>query len=203
LSTVTKKLYEGLFLVGPNEEAVDFEAVCKVVEKILKKSEAELVTISKWDERKLAYEVNGKGRGLYILTYFNADPSKITAIERDVQLSEQIMRALILTTDKMSKEDIEKDTPVAAAKKDVEAAKAAAEQRAKERSLESKKASEAKAAKAAESTEVLAEAGSEPEPAPEEAPAEPEANVSEGIQLEVGPDTAPEESPTEPEKADQ
>ena len=67
--------------------------------------------MKKWDDRKLAYEVQGKGRGTYILVYFQCDPARIHAIERDVQLSEQVLRVMILRTDRMSREDMEKATP--------------------------------------------------------------------------------------------
>ena len=80
--------------------------------KILEKAGAEIVSMKKWDERRLAYEINGKNRGTYILCYFHADGQKIRQIERDAQLSELILRVLILGTEgrsKEDKEDIERD----------------------------------------------------------------------------------------------
>ena len=66
-------------------------------------------------------------RGTYLLSYFDCDPAKIGAIERGVQLSEQIVRVLILRTDRMSAEDIAGDTPVMAAENRVAAEKAKTE----------------------------------------------------------------------------
>jgi hypothetical protein len=48
--------------------------------------------------------------GTYILCYFRADGQKIRSIERAVQLSENIMRVLVLCTEGRNKEDIERDT---------------------------------------------------------------------------------------------
>ncbi|KKL04391.1 hypothetical protein LCGC14_2616520 [marine sediment metagenome] len=112
MDTVIKRLYEGLFLVDSGEAASDWDGVMGSIEKMLERGDADVVSIKKWDERRLAYEVNGKERGTYILTYFNGDPAKITGIERDVQLSERITRVMILRTDIMEQEDIDKDTPV-------------------------------------------------------------------------------------------
>ena len=111
MDTVVKRLYEGLFLVDSGLAASDWDGINEAINKILAKAGAEVVSLKKWDERKLAYDIERKSRGTYILVYFNCDTSRLAAIERDVQLSEQIMRVMILRTDKMSSKDIEKDTP--------------------------------------------------------------------------------------------
>ena len=110
-TVVNKKLYEAMFLVDSAEAAGDWDGVNGTIRKILGRAGAEIVSIRKWDERKLAYDINGKSRGTYILCYFRVDGGRIREIERDVRLSERIMRVLILCAEHMSQEDIEKDTP--------------------------------------------------------------------------------------------
>ncbi len=124
METVAKRLYESLFLVDSGDAASDWDGINKTIEKILTKADAEIVSVRKWDERRLAYEINKKARGTYILVYFNGDTAKISQIERDVQLSEQIMRVMILRTDKMTQKDIDKDTPAVKSEKEREASKA-------------------------------------------------------------------------------
>jgi small subunit ribosomal protein S6 len=97
-----------MFLVDSTAET-DWDNISSAVKKILEKADAEIVSMKKWDERKLTYKISGKDRGTYILCYFNADGQKIRQIERDAQLSERIMRALILSTAGRDKEDIERD----------------------------------------------------------------------------------------------
>jgi len=98
LETVVKKLYEAMFLVD-SALAADWDGTVASIKDILQRSDVEIVSIEKWDERKLAYEINGKSRGTYILCYFRAEGGSIRDIERTVQLSEQIMRVLILCAD--------------------------------------------------------------------------------------------------------
>lgn len=117
METAVKKLYEGMFLVDSAEAAADWDAIVTRIKSILEKTGAEIVSLRKWDERKLAYEINGKARGTYILCYFSSDGERIQEIEREAQLSEQIIRVLILCADHMSQEDIAKDTPATRAKK--------------------------------------------------------------------------------------
>jgi small subunit ribosomal protein S6 len=113
LKTVTKKLYEAMFLVDSALAASDWDGINKNIERLMSRSKAEIVSIRKWDERKLAYDISGKARGTYILCYFRADGEKISAIERDAQLSEQIMRVLILSAEELKPEEVDRETPVA------------------------------------------------------------------------------------------
>jgi small subunit ribosomal protein S6 len=112
-----KKLYEAMFLVDSADAAADWDGVNAAVKNVLERAGAEIVSIRKWEDRRLAYEIDGKARGMYILSYFNAEGGRIREIERDVQLSERIMRVLILSAEHLGKADIEKDTPAEAAER--------------------------------------------------------------------------------------
>jgi small subunit ribosomal protein S6 len=96
-----------MFLVDSAEATTDWDGVIATIKNILEKAGAEIVSIRKWDDRKLAYEINGKGKGTYILCYFRAAGSKLQDIERDIQLSERIMRVLILCAEHRQAEDVE------------------------------------------------------------------------------------------------
>ena len=118
METATRKLYEGMFLVDSARATADWEGILSTIRTILERAQAEIVSLRKWDERKLTYNISGKSRGTYILSYFRAEGNRIRDIERDVQLSEKIMRALILNTEQMTPGDIEKETPAVKAEKD-------------------------------------------------------------------------------------
>lgn len=100
-----------MFLVDSSIAGADWDGTISVIKTILKKVKAEIISIKKWDDRKLAYNIKGKSRGTYILSYFRVEGEKITDIENAVRLSEKIMRALILNAEHMSQEDIDKETP--------------------------------------------------------------------------------------------
>lgn len=111
METAVKKLYEGMFLIDSAEAAKDWDGIIELITKILTKTDAEIISIRKWDERPLAYSIRRCNRGTYILVYFRVEGPKISEIEHDVQLSERIMRALILKADHLTEEDIAKETP--------------------------------------------------------------------------------------------
>ncbi len=73
-----KKTYEAMFLLDASSS--DFEAASEPIRAVLERSEAETLSMKAWDERRLAYEIKGHRRGLYVLAYFHADPLKISEI---------------------------------------------------------------------------------------------------------------------------
>jgi small subunit ribosomal protein S6 len=111
LDTVAKRLYEGLFLIDAAEAASDWDGVKELIKRILEKGGAEIISLRKWDERRLAYDIGGKDKGTYILVYFNAPTASISSIERDIRLSERIMRAMVIRGDHITQADMDKDTP--------------------------------------------------------------------------------------------
>lgn len=121
METLTKnKLYEGMFLIDSSLAGSDWDGIISSIRKILEKAEAEILSIKKWDDRRLAYDIKGTSRGTYILSYFKVDGGRITDIEKSVRLSEKIMRVLILSAERLSQEDIEKDTPAMKLEKETE-----------------------------------------------------------------------------------
>jgi ribosomal protein S6 len=67
----------------------------------LQKNGAEILKTEKWGEKKLAYKIKGHKRGTYFLIHFNAKNSAIVTIRRDFQLSDYVVRSLIVRDDKI------------------------------------------------------------------------------------------------------
>lgn len=107
MAEVRVNLYEGMFLLNQQAVAADFNAAIEHVREILNRAEAEILILSKWDERKLAYEIRNQKRGLFVLAYFKARASQIANIDRDCNLSEQVLRALIIRADYMGEAELE------------------------------------------------------------------------------------------------
>jgi small subunit ribosomal protein S6 len=97
--------YEGMFLFDPVALS-DWEAVQAEVNRMLERAGARVIACGKWDERRLAFEIRGRKRGIYALTYFEAEASRIGEIERDVRLSESALRCLIVRVDHMTEDQM-------------------------------------------------------------------------------------------------
>src|ERR1700733_11825147 len=99
--TKTTNTYESMFLLG-SAFAADLDNALKMVRGVIEKHEGKVLVIKKWDERKLAYEIRGEKRGLYIVCFFKAPSEAITAIVRDVELSDQILRVMVTKGDHLN-----------------------------------------------------------------------------------------------------
>src|SRR5437762_1064547 len=97
--------YEAMFMVG-QAAAADLAAVVEHIKEILSRGQAEIIAMRKWDERRLAYEIKKQKRALYILTYFKAPAGSMPHIERDCNLSEKVMRTLILRADHLTEDEM-------------------------------------------------------------------------------------------------
>lgn len=98
--------YEAMFLIS-QAVAAELGTAIEHINQVLARGHAEVISMKKWDDRRLAFEIDGQKRGVYILVYFKAPGVDISHIERDCNLSEKIMRALILRADHLSLEEMQ------------------------------------------------------------------------------------------------
>jgi PTH1 family peptidyl-tRNA hydrolase len=93
-SSVAK--YEGMFLIDNSRVKPDPESCVGAVNDLLGRHRANVVRTDRWDERKLAYEINKQKRATYVLSHFELEPKEVIELRRDVNLNENFLRALIL-----------------------------------------------------------------------------------------------------------
>lgn len=98
--------YEGMFLLS-QAVAADLASAIDHIKEIIARGQGEIISMRKWDERRLAYEIRGQKRGYYVLVYFKAPGPQISHIERDCNLSEKVLRAMILRADHLTMEDMQ------------------------------------------------------------------------------------------------
>ena len=97
--------YEGMFLF-PQTVSADLQSAIDHILEMLAKGGAEIISLCKWDERRLAYDIKGNKRGVYFLTYFKCDAQKLSLIERDARLSEKLLRSMMTRADHLSPEQM-------------------------------------------------------------------------------------------------
>ncbi len=91
--------YELAFIVRPN---IDDEGVTAVVDKVsqfVKAGNGEVTSIDVWGRRTLAYPIKNHREGIYVLFQAKMFPSAITELERNLKLSEEIIRYLLVKTE--------------------------------------------------------------------------------------------------------
>jgi len=104
--TTEARVYEAMFLVDPADAAV-WDDLSKHLAGILERHGGEIIGLTRWDERKLAYPVAARKRGTYVLSFFGLkNGDAVALIERDCQLSEKVLRALVLRADHFKVSDM-------------------------------------------------------------------------------------------------
>ena len=99
-------IYEGMFLF-PQSATANLQEAVDHLKDLLSKAGATIINFSKWDDRRLAYEIDGNKRGVYFVVFFNALTSSISEIERRCNQSEQLLRMMVTRAEHLPSEIIE------------------------------------------------------------------------------------------------
>lgn len=90
--------YEVVYIISPDLQE---EATKGLVEKFknLVETSANLDKMDEWGKKKLAYPINFKNEGYYVLMNMSAAPSFPRELERNFKITEGVMRYLVTKID--------------------------------------------------------------------------------------------------------
>ena len=93
---IIKNFYESMFIVDvtDGEDAVK-ASVEKFVGLINANSET-VYEVNEWCKRRLAYPINDKPEGYYVVVTFKADPEFPAEFERLANIDESILRSMVI-----------------------------------------------------------------------------------------------------------
>lgn len=93
------KKYEVLYILANNLDEAAKEAQIAKYEAIVTNAGVE-VTTTKWGVKKLAYPINFKSEGYYVLTEFTANADLPLEIERQMRIAkDEVLRFMIVAKD--------------------------------------------------------------------------------------------------------
>ena len=88
--------YELIYII---DTAVEEAARKELVEKfngIIAANGGEVVKVEEWGKRRLAYAINYKTEGYYVLMYVTAPADLPRELERNFQINEAVLRSLVI-----------------------------------------------------------------------------------------------------------
>ena len=94
-----KNTYETLLILDSNHYARDPGGVSKQLDTLFAEAGADVQVSRLWEERKLAYPINGHQKGTYWLVYSEMDGPALPNLKRALQLAEAVMRELTIKLD--------------------------------------------------------------------------------------------------------
>ena len=90
--------YEVLFVIDPTLEDEKKEAAIDRVKEVIS-SEGEVGNVDVWGLRKLAYPIQKKSEGYYVVVEFKAEPTLPQELDRRLKISDDYMRHMIVCKD--------------------------------------------------------------------------------------------------------
>ena len=89
--------YEAMvvFSLKKDEEAI--KALVEKFKKVIEKHGTTLDEVDEWGKRKLAYPINYETEGYYVLYSFTATPDFPAELNRRLNITDGVLRALVTT----------------------------------------------------------------------------------------------------------
>lgn len=91
--------YEGLFILDSGLYARDPELCPNKINNAIAEAGGEVAVSRIFEERRLAYPINGQRKGVYWLVYFRMQGTKLVELDRQLKLIEGNVRHMILKQD--------------------------------------------------------------------------------------------------------
>ena len=90
------KKYEVMFIIDPTLEDAQKDATVETVKGIIA-SEGEVEKVDVWGMRKLAYPIQKKNEGYYVVIDFSADTELPKELDRRLRISDNVIRHMIIS----------------------------------------------------------------------------------------------------------
>ena len=91
--------YELVVVMNPDIAEEDVPAAIERVTSAVTSRGGEVVEVTPWGRRKLAYPIGRHTEGNYVLTQMRLDPDRAHELESGFAISDDIVRHLLIRTD--------------------------------------------------------------------------------------------------------
>jgi small subunit ribosomal protein S6 len=94
-----KRTYEIVFIVDPDADDAEVMRLTEAVQKILTDQGASVTKTEMMGRRQLAYEINHKRDGVYVLLEVEGSGAEIAELERRMRVNDRILRYMTIRVD--------------------------------------------------------------------------------------------------------
>lgn len=91
--------YEVMYIINPQVDEEATNALVERFEKIVADGGGEVVKTDRWGKRRLAYEIDDKAEGFYVVMDFKSEPAVAHEIERVMRITDGILRHILVRKD--------------------------------------------------------------------------------------------------------
>ena len=87
--------YETVFIVDTEKTEEEQNALVEKIKSLIE-ANAEIESVDVWGKRRLAYEIDDRTEGYYVLVNFASKPEFPKELERNYGITEGILRSIII-----------------------------------------------------------------------------------------------------------
>ena len=91
--------YEVMYILQPTLSAEEQTALVDRFNTLIATMGGEVESTDRWERQQLAYEIKGSRDGYYVVVNFLGDPALEVEMDRQMKLTEPILRHMILRRD--------------------------------------------------------------------------------------------------------
>ncbi len=92
-------IYELVYIIQPNLDDEGVKAVDDRIGQAITGEDGTITSTDYWGKRRLAYPIKGHFEGHYILHNLSMLPTAVLNVERQLRLSEDVLRFLVIRAD--------------------------------------------------------------------------------------------------------
>src|SRR6266567_821175 len=97
------RIYEELFILRPDTQEEETDQLIEQLSTLITKNGGTVDKTDKWGIRKLAYRVQKRNEGFYVLLQFTAQPEAVKELERRMRVSDLVMKFITVRIDEKLK----------------------------------------------------------------------------------------------------
>jgi small subunit ribosomal protein S6 len=97
------RIYEELFIVRPDATDEEIDPLIEQIKGIVTAQGGSVEKTDRWGVRRLAYRVQKRSEGNYILIQFTAKPETVHEIERRLRVTDMVMKFITVRIDEKLK----------------------------------------------------------------------------------------------------
>src|SRR6202162_6444608 len=97
------RVYEELFIVRPDAPEEEIDQLIEQLTTLIASQGGNVDKSDKWGVRKLAYRVQKRTEGFYVLLQFVSKPETVMEIERRLRVTDQVLKFITVRIDEKMK----------------------------------------------------------------------------------------------------
>ena len=93
--------YEGIFILDPDLSTDASKAAVTQVQDLVTKNGGRIDGLQEWGRKRLAYKINKKQDGTYVVLNFQMDSQHTKKLDQTLRLNDGILRFLLVNKDNL------------------------------------------------------------------------------------------------------